>query len=251
MKKLYEFTINKEEEVIKEEVSQNDKGETIKTEKKVKEKVPYKFFVRKPNRTILDEGDLYYGVIVAEGVKAGLLTHAQLWKRFANDGGVLSDPERENIRKNLDKLAELQIEFQELSVNQSEDKEENKKKAEKILGEIGEIRLELQRFELQQSALFDHTAEARARNKLILWYVLNLAYKYDQNNNPIPYFGNGSLEEKLKTYDVLDEEGNEFNSLILKKFLYIVSFWNMGRATTEEDFKKIDEISDKDLETGD
>ena len=63
--------------------------------KKVKKEVPYKFFLRRPTRTMTDEAELYYGVKLAEGIKAGLLTKALLEKRFENDGGTRSDDENE------------------------------------------------------------------------------------------------------------------------------------------------------------
>ena len=51
-----------------------------------------------------DEAELYYGVRLAEGIKAGLLTRALLEKRFENDGGTRSDDENKEYQKIITKL---------------------------------------------------------------------------------------------------------------------------------------------------
>ena len=38
---------------------------------------------------MFDEGELFYGVTLSQGIKSGLLTKAQLAKRYDNDGGFL------------------------------------------------------------------------------------------------------------------------------------------------------------------
>ena len=95
MKKLYEFTVTKVEPVIKKETSTNDKGDKVITETTVDEKIKYSFFLRKPTRALYDEAELFYGIELSKGIKAGLLTKALLAKRYENDGGSLSDGEIE------------------------------------------------------------------------------------------------------------------------------------------------------------
>ena len=94
MKKLFEFTVPKEVEIEENETSKNEKGEEIKITKKNKTKEQVKVFIRKPTRALFDEAELFYGVRLSEGIKAGLLTRALLAKRFTNDGGVLSEEEK-------------------------------------------------------------------------------------------------------------------------------------------------------------
>ena len=62
MKRLYEFTLKKKEQVEKEVPDVNKDGEEITAKKTVEEEVEKKFFLRRPTRAMLDEGELYYGV---------------------------------------------------------------------------------------------------------------------------------------------------------------------------------------------
>jgi hypothetical protein len=254
MKKLYEFNVYKEEEVTKQEENIDTSGNKVIIEKKVKEKVPYKFFIRKPTRSMTDANELHYGVVMADGVKRGLLTAAQLYKRFLNDGGILSEPEKKVLENAKTNSNNLQYELQKI-LSKTEQTPEDETKIKEILNQIGDIRETLQKFEYQQSALFDQTAENRARNQAILWYVLYLSYKIDKDGKELDFFStDGTLEPlsteefdaKLKAYDDLVEENeDEFLNSVVKKIFYFVSFWYMGRATTAEDFKQIDEVSDK------
>ena len=54
-----------------------------------------------------DDAELYYGVKLAEGIKAGLLTRALLEKRFENDGGTRSDEENKEYNKVVGQLQEF------------------------------------------------------------------------------------------------------------------------------------------------
>jgi len=241
MKKIYQFSVNKEETKIEIEESKNEKGETVKIEKPTTIQVPVSFFIRKPNRSLIDDAELFHAVNVANGIKAGLLTSSQLYKRFLDDGGILSKPEKEKLEKFRQDSNKLQIEFQLLA--QKERNKEQEERAIAILNELGDIRNELQKFELQQESLFSQTAENIARNKTILWYILNLSYKINPDNSESLFFGEGTFEDKIKKYDELDESDDNFTKLVIKKLFFLVSFWYTGRAVTEEDFKNIDNIS--------
>ena len=45
MKRIYEFTVNKEEEVSEDTVKTQKDGTEVTTSKKVKKEVPFKFFL--------------------------------------------------------------------------------------------------------------------------------------------------------------------------------------------------------------
>ena len=104
MKRIYEFTVNKEEEVSEDTVKTQKDGTEVTTSKKIKKEVPHKFFLRRPTREMTDEAELYYGVRLADGIKAGLLTRALLEKRFENDGGTRSDGENLQYKIITEKL---------------------------------------------------------------------------------------------------------------------------------------------------
>ena len=237
MKKLYEFLINKEVEIKETHAEKNESGEEVQITKNVKKEVPHKFFVRKPNRGMFDEAELFYGVRLSEGIKAGLLTRALLAKRFTNDGGIFSEIDKEEYTRLYLKLFQLQNEFQRLSVKEKSDEE--KKQYEDVMKEIADVREKIQDYEFAQASLFDQTAENRARNKTIMFWVLNLAYEQKEDGSFKSVFGDGSFEDKLREYDRLEELNDPFFEKLCQKFVLMVSFWYMGRASTQEEFEKL------------
>jgi hypothetical protein len=104
MKRIYEFTVNKEETVQEKSTKKEKDGTEVTTSKDVVKEVPHKFFLRRPTREMNDEAELYYGVKLAEGIKAGLLTRALLEKRFDNDGGVRNEDDKKKYKVISDKL---------------------------------------------------------------------------------------------------------------------------------------------------
>ena len=244
MKKLFEFTVPKEVELEEIEISKNEKGEEVKTTKKAKKKEQVKIFLRKPTRALFDEAELFYGVRLSEGIKAGLLTRALLAKRFTNDGGVLSEEEKNVYATLYVALFEKQNEFQKLSIkDESEKTEQEKQRYKEVVAELTELRAQIQDFETAQASLFDQTAENRARNKTILWWVLNLAYAIDNNDQEYPFFGEGNYDNKIRVYDAMEETGTEFESLVCRKLAYFVSFWYVGRASSQEEFERLAAIT--------
>ena len=243
MKTLFDFRIKKTITETKKESSKNDKGETVTVEKEVETASSQVVLLKKPNRSLFDEAELFYGVRLSEGIKAGLLTRALLAKRFSNDGGILSDDDKDRYADLYLKLYEVQLEHDHLAgVGKKKTKAQEAKFGD-IVEQLGVIKKELTDFEMAQSSLFEQTAENRARNKTILWWTLHLSYflseEEDENAEPIPVFEGDTYEEKLEKYDKMEEDDDEFVEELLSKVLYYVSFWYVGKVNTEEEFKKL------------
>ena len=248
MRILNEFIIPKEEDVEVKESSTNDKGEKIEVTKTVKKTVNKEFVLKKPNRSLYDEAELFYGVKLSEGIKAGLLTRALLAKRFNNDGGVLSDGEKDKFASMYMGLFEKQARLQKLELKRQKDltKEEQKEK-ESIIEELGSYREEIQEFEMAQASLFDQTAENRARNKTILWWVLHLSYEKTGEDTYEEVFKGTDFDERLAAYDAYEEKEDEYLDEILKKFSYITSFWFVTKAETKEQLDALLATADDDI----
>jgi len=234
MRILNEFILPKEEEVQETESSTNEKGEEVKTTKTVKKNINKTFVVKKPNRSLYDEAELFYGVKLSEGIKAGLLTRALLAKRFNNDGGVLSDNEKDKFATMYMGLFEKQSKLQKLEMKREKDlSRQEAREKEGLIEELGTSREEIQEFEMAQASLFDQTAENRARNKTILWWVLNLSYeKVGKEYSEV--FSGKDFDEKLASYDAYEEKEDEFVDEMLKKLSYVTSFWFVTKAETKE-----------------
>ena len=250
MRILNEFFLEKEENVEEVETSTNEKGEEIKTTKSVKKPVKKTFVVKKPNRSLYDEAELFYGVKLSEGIKAGLLTRALLAKRFNNDGGILSENEKDKFATLYMGLFEKQAKLQKLEMKVAKDlTDKEKKEKEKIIEELGASREEIQEFEMAQASLFDQTAENRARNKTILWWVLQLSYEKD-GDNYIEVFSGDSYEDKVDQYDRYEDEEDDFLDEMLKKLSYVVSFWFVTKADTKEELDVLLNTADEEEITG-
>jgi hypothetical protein len=240
MKKLYEFVVYKEEEVEQPEIIKNEQGEELKVLRKVKTKVPHKFFLKKPTRSMHDEADLYYGVRLSEGIKAGLLTNMMLAKRFADDGGTVSETDKSRYGKLYLALFDKYKDYHKLNLKSPlERTPEENQQFEELKRFIVNAQNELVKFETSQSALFDNTAEIRARNKTVLWWILHLSYKYNEKGEVEPFFPGETLEERLAIFDTVDESEDEFIKLIVRKLTFFTTFWYTGRCNTQEDFEQM------------
>ena len=250
MKTMFEFDIYQEKEIEKVEVSTNEKGEEVKVTSKVKTTVPVKLGIKKPTRSLFDEAELFYGVRLSEGIKAGLLTRALLAKRFNNDGGVLSEEEQKEYNDLYNKFFNLQTDFQSLSLKQEAIRtEEEKANLAKVIEEMTQARETIQKYEMAQANLFEQTAENRARNKTIMWWVLQLALIEGEDKKLKDLFGQGSYESKLQKYDDIEESEFGIEKIALQKLLYLISFWYVGRAASQEEFSKLLDAINKDNKT--
>jgi len=270
---LHTFKVNRSVDFKEESTEKNEKGEDVKVTKVVKKDRPVLVRIRKPGRKLFDEGELYYGVKLSEGIKAGLLTRALLAKRYQNDGGSMSEPEKERYSELYLKLFEKENDLQRLQINlEKKSDEEKKDKITDLLMEMSDLRRELQDFETAQSSLFDQTAETRAKNKTIMWWVLQLAEVEKKNDEIKDYhwykkeekastdeekkelekeieklefvnvFDGEALEDKMDKYDALEDGNDEFWQESLKKLAYFISYWYSGQADSEEDFQRVEEF---------
>jgi hypothetical protein len=240
MKTMFEFDIYHEKEIERIEVSTNEKGEEVKTTSKVKTTVPVKLAIKKPTRSLFDEAELFYGVRLSEGIKAGLLTRALLAKRFNNDGGVLSDEEQKEYNELYLEFFNLQSEFQKLSIKEESIRnDEEKENLKAVITKMNDARERLQKYEMAQANLFEQTAENRARNKTIMWWVLQLSLIQGDDKKLKELFQDGTYEDKLKRYDEIEESESDVEKIAIQKLLYLISFWYIGRAASQDEFEKL------------
>ena len=243
MKRIYEFTVNKEETVKEETIEKKKDGTEVTTAKDIKKEVPHKFFLRRPTRAMTDEAELYYGVRLAEGIKAGLLTRALLEKRFENDGGTRSDDENAEYKEIIEKLQGFHREQSKiLDVDEKKRTPVQRKRLKELGSEIKPTRRALRDLQLVEDSLYEETAESRARNKVILWWMLHLAHT-EEGKEETEFFGKGSFEERLERYDEIDEGEEFFEIVVARKFAYYVSFWFVGRPNTQKEFQEMIDLA--------
>lgn len=245
-KELYSFSLDREEEVEKE-TSRKDKktGDVIKKIKKVKEKIPYTIRLKRPSRRELEEAELEYSVEMSNCVKKGILTRAMLYKKYSDTGGVYTDDEAQDYGKIYKDLLTLQNEYVRMD-SVDEPTEKQKEKIEKIKDDLASSKKKLVEFESNMHSLFDHTADTKAQNKLLLWYSLMLTHiQGEEDEKPIPYFKGETFEEKTKDFYNKEDDSSEFYQEVVKKVTTILAFWFFNQASKPEEFNGLIEQMEK------
>jgi hypothetical protein len=247
-KTLYQFTIDRETEVEKESKKVNKKtGEETITKKKVTEKVPVEIQIKRPSRKELEEAELEYSIEMSKCIKKGILTKAMLSKKYSDTGGLFSEEDSERYGSLYRQALDLQNEYVRLetAINRSEKQNE---RFETLKSEIGKVRREIVEMESSFQSLFDHTADNKAQNKLLQWYVLNLTYIYDENKDRfVHYFEGSDVDEKSEFYYKKEESEDVFYFKLIKRVSTVLAFWFFNQASSSEEF---DELMTK-VEAGD
>lgn len=186
----------------------------------------------RPNRSMYDEASLFESAQFSHFVRdEKLITRNQIRK-------LLSEDENESNKKYEElftKYHEVETEFQRLDLTtKSKRTKAQDKKRKELLAEKGRIMDEIQQFELERSSLFEHCAETKARNQTVLWWVLFLSYR-EENEEPV--FPGKNFEEKQKVFYEIEDEEDSHMFEVVNKFIYLVTLWNIGKIKDEKDFK--------------
>ncbi len=239
-KELYSFTVDKEveKEVVSTKVDKKTKEE-ITVKKKVKELVPVTIKIKRPSRRELEEAELEFSVEMSKCVKKGILTKAMLAKKYSDTGGLMSENDASNLVDSYKKVFDLQNEYSRLEIIQNKT-DKQKDRVEEITKELAEVRRQIVEFESNYQSLFDHTADVKAQNRLILWYVINLTYIQEQDDEaPVPYFGSGDFDSRLEKYYEREESDDPIYFLIAKKAATILAFWFFNQASDKDSFDSL------------
>src|SRR3990167_4126303 len=136
MKHLFNFEVLKEQEVEEQVESLNEKGETVITKKKEIKKVPHKFFLAKPTRTLSDQASLFTSIKVGEGLKAGLCSIYTIDKRYREEG-IFTEDDNKKHKELYDDLFSFTEELQKLAITPEADRtDEQKTKISELNGKI-------------------------------------------------------------------------------------------------------------------
>ena len=221
--------------------------EEVLVEETTKKPVPVRIIIKEPNRRDLEEADIEYSIEMSNCIKRGILTKAMLAKKYSDSGGLLSEDDAKLLTRRYTELGELQNKYTRLSSKPKKTKADEDKLSS-LLGDMAEKRRDIVDMETSYSSLFNHTADSKAQNKVILWYLVHLSY-YQENENEdvLPFFSEEESEDKINEYYDIDENGHEIFDLVKDKISALISFWYFSSNATKEDF---DSLS-KDIDSGD
>ena len=244
LKELYTFTVDFEKEVEEstKEKRTNDQGveEEIEIKKKVKKDLPVEVLIKKPSRRQLEDAETEFSICMSECVKKGILTKAMLAKKYADTGGALAEEEARDLLNLYKEAAEIEREISHLSVKGLDKQDEKlRKKLSDYDVRIAEIKRKIIETESDYRVLFNHTADVKAQNRVMMWYVLNLTY-YKSLALNIPdyklFFKGETFKDKMDDYYEKDEADDELFLKVIGKVSAIISYWYFsGTEFNKED----------------
>lgn len=252
-----DIEIEKDIEVEKTRKNAQGKDETYKdTEKrKVKEKQIVKekrtesvkrehtFVITQPTRRQMEEADMEYSIEMSKCVKQGILTKAMLMNKYSDTGGMLSEADAKELSKMYGELGVLQTEFTQLNLKSKNEKQ--KEKVEEVSAKMATLRRTIATAETNFSALLNHTADTRAQNKVITWYLLNLTY-LSKDDEITPYFDGESFEDKKLQFYEMEESEDTLFATVYDKLTTFISFWYFSANASLKDFEELE----SDIEEG-
>tara|TARA_R110002020_G_scaffold207146_1_gene412528 strand:+ start:2886 stop:3650 length:765 start_codon:yes stop_codon:yes gene_type:complete len=249
-KTIYKFTVKKEEEVEEETTLEVENKETkeiekVTTTKTVKKEVPYEIRIAHPSRRQIEDADMEFSIEMSKCIKKGILTKAMLAKKYSDSGGLLSEEDSSELIRSYRELAELQNDLGKLMSKKKKTDQETKKE-EKLTESFSVIRKRIVDLETTYQSVFNHTADTKAQNKTILWYMLNLSYVTGPDETEVPLFSGETTEAKEESYYLLDENEDEVFDLAREKLMTFVSFWYFSQNASDEDFSNLE----KDIDSG-
>jgi hypothetical protein len=162
-----------------------------------------------------------------------------LAKKYSDTGGIFSEDESKNYAKLYKDILDLQNEYIRLDSADKKD-EKQSKRFEVIKTEIAEAKRNIIEIESNFQSFFDHTADIKAQNRLLLWYVINLTYIQDEDSSePRAYFKGDDFESKIEDYYLKEESGDQFYFQAIKKSSTILAFWFFNQASEPKEFDEL------------
>ena len=180
---------------------------------------------------------------MSKAIKLGILTKNMLLNKYKDTGGLDGEKETKALSQAYSDYQQVQLDIVNLRiVADSERTEEQTKDLAEKEQKMLTLRKEIVQRESSYLTLFSHTADARAQNKSILWYVLNLSYYKDPSLNHkdyVPIFKGNTFEEKEETLSQMEESQEFIYQNTYLKLASLFSYWFFSGVVDKEEFDKI------------
>jgi hypothetical protein len=251
MKELYSFPITREIEKTIPYVSKNKKGEMVESTKVVKSQITNRVVFQKPNFSDIENAEFFYGQKYNELINAGFLTKAMLNKKLGDIGGTSSKLMEESVNKAfVDNLESAKIiQFYEGRDDLDEEQTIKLKEARELF--VSSLK-NIENFENSFRTQYQQTAETKAEQKIIEWFLFNFSYYEEELSNGskeiFPLFLGDDYEEKREHYLRLCEDAEDISDKALlknkaifdKSFMHLVKVVNIWYNKVGKDQEEID-----------
>jgi hypothetical protein len=201
-----------------------EEKQIVKETRKEKEKTETMFVITQPTR---------------------ILTKAMLLNKYTDVGGIMSEEDAKALAKMYGALAELQTKFTNFKLKE-QDPEKFTEKQKEVYEEITTLRRTIATIETNYSALLNHTADTRAQNKVISWYLLSLTQVENEKKDLVPFFAGENYDDKKEVLYRKEEDEDELLGIVYDKLMAFISFWYFSVSSTPEDFVELE----KDMDEG-
>lgn len=248
LKEIYSFIINDTQEVTEKtkEKRTNSEGveEEVEVSKVVKKPVPYRFILKDPSRRELEEADMEFSIEMSRCIKKGILTKAMLAKKYSDTGGLLSEGDANRLVDLYSELADLEADYARRTIKNRDSKKLSAKVKEELdvlTAKLAIARRDIVELESSYQSVFNHTADVKAQNRIILWYIVHLTYfkQEDSKEEPKPFFDGSSFEDKVDHYYLKEEKDNPLFNAVAGKLASLLSYWYFSNTVSSEQFDKI------------
>lgn len=235
---IYETTVKKQVEEPSIEVREEN-GQKIEIKRTVKKTILIKVAILRPDRKLFKAAEIFFAKSLAEYLKAGLLPYSLVAKRYANDGGPLSESDKTRLKTLGEESKILEKEFFANVVATNDDE---KKKKQDLLIRINKINEEVSTIQNAYSDIYDSTAEIKSRNDTQEWWSMFLIL-IDEGQGYTPIFGTGNYDERIDKLEEFELLANPFYNEVIRRASYLISFWFAARNTvTKIDFETMEKL---------
>lgn len=209
MKELYSFDITREITTKVPYVKKTAKGE-VEAFKKSKKKKKNRIIIEKPSVSDVERGEFFYGQKYSEYINAGFLTKAMMTSKVGNgENSAFSEELKKAVLDNIE--ASKVISFYDGSDSLND---EQKAKLDDAKSKFTESQMLLVQHESLIRDQFSQTAEAKAEERMLEWFIFYNAYYEDEVEGVkelFPIFEGNDFEEKRESYLTLSEEEDEID----------------------------------------
>lgn len=254
MKELYSFDITRDIVTKTPYTKKTKKGEVEAFKNKtIKKKT--KIVIEKPRVSDVEKAEFFFGQKYNEYINAGFLTKSMLLSRIGENGtSEVSEDVANAVTEYLE--ASRVIQFYSGAEKLTDDQQ---KKLDEAKKKFAETQMLVHEHETNIRGQYSQTAETKAEEKMIEWFIFNFSYYEDEvdgENAYFPLFEGNNFEEKRAFYLELSEskEDIEREDVLNSKDIFDESFdmiakainiWYNKLASNKEDIDaKIKEIFD-------
>lgn len=207
MKDLYTFTVTRE---LKAEEGGNPKTEEVKV------------IIKKPNHSMIEDGEFYYATKFNEMINAGFLSKAMMQKKFSDLGGNIGKANMEELQNEFLNLYDAQRVVEFFGGAKEEDlNDEQKEKLKKAEATLVESRRLLIEQNMYLTSMFQQTADAQAQTKLMKWFAFFCSFYEESAGKKVEefeLFEGSNLAEKESFYSlIMDENYDEEDLDVVKR----------------------------------